>query len=619
MARQERRLAAILAADVAGYSRLMAADEAGTLARFNALRAEVIEPKIAQFNGRVVGSAGDSLLVEFASAMDAVQCAVETQERIAARNADVPEDRRIIFRMGVNLGDVIAEGGTIHGDGVNVAARLERLAEPGGVLVGHAIHDQVKGKLAYAFVDQGEHTVKNITEPVRAYRVSTDAEAARPRVAAKRARPRVRIRTLAAIVAVLFVAVAAATAWYWSARPGPSSGPPTVAVLPLVNISGDPALDHLAEGVTESLIARFARSPLIRVIARTSSDVYKGKSVDIRQIGREIGARYILEGSVQTSESRTRIVAQLIDTSDGSHVWAKQFDSAAGDALAVQDDVIEQIVTELAGTGGLIDKRQYDESWAKDSSHLGEYDYSQRGQDLLNKHEIDRAIAQLTEGLERFPDSPLLRVRLGYGYFQRAVEGLSTDRSADFETAYRLGREALASEGAMPIAVGVGHALLSELEINYKRDIEQALREREKSLQVLGSDYGARVGLSYVPLVAGRPEETIASLQGLTPEWPIAEWGYAFLSWAYFATGEYERAIEAAIATPIPTPTYSMAFLAASLVELGRLDEASRTVEKIRAAVPSASLAMFRELHFTHAPGVLDRELAALRKAGLPE
>jgi len=614
-----RRLAAILVADVAGYSRLMASDNAGTLAHFNALRTEVIDPAIARYNGRVVGSAGDSLLVEFASAVEAVRCAVEVQAGLAARNAGLPGDWRIDFRMDINLGDIIADGDTIHGDGVNIAARLEKLAELGSVTVSQGIHDQVKGKLPYAFVDLGEHSVKNIAEPVRAYRVTPEDVGTASRGSMPRRRRPARHGLVGVLAIVLFIIAAAVAAWFASGTPESTSGPPAVAVLPLANLSGDPALDPLAEGMTEGLIARFARSPLVRAIARTTTDAYKGEAADIRAIGREIGARYILEGSVQSGDGTTRDVAQLIDALDGSHVWAEHFDSTVGDAIAVQDDVIERIVTELAGTGGLIDQRQYDEAWAKDEKHLGEYDYSLRGQDLLNQHEIERAIALLTEGLERPPDSSLLRARLGYGYLQRAVEGLNADVNADFEAAYRLGQEAVPDATATTLAIGVGHALLSELSLNYMKDIEQALREREKALQIFGSDYGARVELSYVLLVAGRPEETIASLQGLTPEWPFADWGYTYLSWAYFATGDHERAIAAAITNPTPSPTYSMAFLLASQVELSRLDEAKRTVEKIRSAVPAASLAMFRALHFTRTPGVLERELATLAKAGLPD
>jgi TolB-like protein/class 3 adenylate cyclase len=617
--RAQRRLAAIFAADVVGYSRLMEVDEEDTLRRLQGVIHEVATPAMAEHNGRLVKTTGDGLLAEFHSVVDAVRCAMALQARQGERDAGVPAERRIRFRIGINLGDIMVDGSDIFGDGVNVAARLEGLADAGGILLSGTAYDQVKKQTGLGFEFLGEQRVKNIADPVRVYRVLTSGLAQRSRSAAMLARLRRFRLATAALVAGSLIAAVGGAVWYLYPRPESPSGPSTVAVLPLTNMNGDPALDYFAIGITENLIASLARSPQIRVIARTSSDRYKGKSVDIRQIGKELDARYVLEGSVQKGQNKMRIVVQLIDASDGSHVWAERYDHESSDALALQDDVIERIVAALVGTGGLIDKRQFEEAWGKDTGSLGEYDYSLRGQDALNRHEIERAIEVFSGGLQRYPDSSLLRVRLGYGYFQRAVEGLSEDRAVDFEKAYRLGREGLASPRATPIAIGIGHALMSELEINYTRNFEQALRERELALQVLGSDYVGRVGLSYVPLVAGKPEDTIEALQGLTPQWPIAEWGYAYLSWAHFAKEEYEKAVEAANRSPIPTPTYSLAFLAASQVELGRIDEASKTVKRILEAVPSASLAMFRELHYTRAPGVLDRELAALRKAGLPE
>jgi class 3 adenylate cyclase/TolB-like protein len=616
--RAERRLAAILAADVVGYSRLMEADEEDTLRRLQAVFHQVASPAISDHSGRLVKTTGDGLLAEFHSVVEAVRCAMAIQARQDAREAEVPPERRIQFRIGINLGDIMVDGGDVFGDGVNVAARLEGLADAGGILLSGTAYDQVKKQAGLNIEFLGEQRVKNIADPVRVYRILIGGAARRSSVAAILHRFR-RSRAAVAATAAGLVIAAAGTVWLLAARPESPSGPPTVAVLPLNNMNGDPALDYFANGITENLIASLARSPQIRVVARTSSDRYRDASLDIRDIGEELGARYILEGSVQKSQDKARIVVQLIDAADGSHVWAERYDHESSDALALQDEVIEKIVAALVGTGGLIDRRQFEEAWGKDSGSLGEYDYSLRGQDALNRHEIERAIAIFSEGLRKYPDSSLLRVRLGYGYFQRAVEGLSADRAADFEDAYRLGREALANPSATPIAIGIGRALLSELEVNHTKDYEQALREREISLQVLGSDYVGRVGLSYVPLVAGKPDDTIAALQEMTPEWPIAEWGYAYLSWAHFAKEEYEQAIEAASKSPIPTPTYSLAFLAASQVELGRIDEAFRTVEKILEAVPTASLAMFRELHYTRTPGVLERELAALRKAGLPE
>ena len=287
MQREQRRLAAILATDVAGYSRLMAGDEAGTLARLKRLRAEVFEPKIAQFQGRIVGSAGASLLIEFASAVNAVECAVEVQQELGDQNASLPENQRMVFRMGVNLGDVIAEGDTIHGDGVNIAARLERLAEPGGLCVGHTIYDQVKGKLAYTYDDHGEQRVHNIPEPVRAYRVKP--------------------------------AIGSADSYRRSPAKGalPLSDRPSIAVLPFENLSADPEQEYFADGIAEDLITQLSRLRDLLVIARNSTFVFKGRSVPVQQVARDLGVRYVLEGSVRRARNQIRVTAQLIDAANG--------------------------------------------------------------------------------------------------------------------------------------------------------------------------------------------------------------------------------------------------------------------------------------------------------------
>ncbi|HEY7687844.1 MAG TPA: adenylate/guanylate cyclase domain-containing protein, partial [Dongiaceae bacterium] len=286
----QRRLAAILAADVAGYTRLMAADEAGTLARLKRLRAQVLEPKIAQFQGRIVGSAGDSLLVEFASAINAVQCAVEAQLGLADENAGLPEGARMVFRMGVNLGDIIADDHTIHGDGVNVAARLEKLAEPGGVCIGRSVYDQVKGKLAYGFADLGDQRMHNIADPVRAYKVKPSAPDS-------------------------------------NSPPGLASPPlpdkPSIAVLPFANMSGDPEQEFFADGIAEDIITGLSQLKWLFVIARNSTFSYKARNVDIRQIGRDLGVRYVLEGSVRRGGNRVRITGQLLEAESGSHLWAE--------------------------------------------------------------------------------------------------------------------------------------------------------------------------------------------------------------------------------------------------------------------------------------------------------
>jgi TolB-like protein/class 3 adenylate cyclase len=316
--REHRRLAAILVTDVAGYSRLMGADEVGTIARLKRLRAEVIEPKIAESYGRIVDAAGDSLLVEFASAVHAVRCAVEVQEALAAQNAGVPEDKRMTFRMGVNLGDVIAEDDRIYGDGVNVAARLEKLAEPGGVCVASNVYDQVRGKLDYAYVDLGSQQVHNIVEPVRAYRVS-------------RTRPAVD-----------------STPVFSTREPLTLPEKPSIAVLPFENMSGDPEQGYFADGMVEEIITALSRFNALFVIARNSTFTYKGRAVNVKQVGRELGVRYVLEGSVRKAGNRIRITGQLIDASTGVHLWADRFDGELANVFDLQDQFTSNVVGAIA-------------------------------------------------------------------------------------------------------------------------------------------------------------------------------------------------------------------------------------------------------------------------------
>src|SRR5579863_3449088 len=302
--RVERRLSAILAADVAGYSRLMGIDEEGTLAALKALRRELVDPRIAEHRGRIVKTTGDGLLVEFASVVDAVRCAVDVQREMAGRNTGVPADSRIEFRVGINLGDIIIDGDDIFGEGVNVAARLETLAEPGGICVSRVVRDQVRDKLAFTFEDMGEQQVKNIARPVRAHRIRIDAAAPPP-----------------------------------LALPGK----PSLAVLPFQNMSGDPEQEYFADGMVEEITTAIARLPWLFVIARNSSFTYKGKSVDVKQVGRELGVRYVLEGSVRKAGNRVRITGQLIDTATGAHIWADRFDGALDDVFEVQDQVASSV------------------------------------------------------------------------------------------------------------------------------------------------------------------------------------------------------------------------------------------------------------------------------------
>ena len=317
---QTRRLAAILAADVAGYSRLMGADEEGTLERLKALRRELVDPKIAEHQGRIVKTTGDGMLVEFASVVDAVRCAVEVQQAMPERNTGVAADNRIELRIGINLGDVIVEGDDLYGDGVNIAARIEALADAGGVFVSNTVHDHVRDRLPFVFEDLGEQQVKNIARPVRVYRVR---DPHRPRARAESPLSRMRER----------VPSASGARRVRAARALPLPDKPSIAVLPFANMSGDPEQEYFADGMVEEIITALSRIRWLFVIARNSSFTYKGQAVDVKQVGRELGVRYVLEGSVRKAGGRVRITAQLIDAPTGAHLWADRFDGSLEDVF----------------------------------------------------------------------------------------------------------------------------------------------------------------------------------------------------------------------------------------------------------------------------------------------
>ena len=356
--RVERRLAAILAADVVGYSRLMEADEEATVSTLSTYR-EIIEGLVASHHGRVFGSAGDSVVVEFASPIEAVRCAVDIQRELEVHNVDLPEDRRMRLRIGVNLGDVIVEGDNLLGDGVNIAARLETLADPGGISLARSVFDQVKKQLDLGYEFLGEHEVKNIAEPIQVYRVLTQPEAAGKIIGeTKRATQSWKRMALAAAV-VLLIAFAGVGLWLrpWQATVEPASvermahplpDKPSIAVLPFTNMSDDPAQEYFADGMTEDLITDLSKVSGLFVIARNSVFTYKGKAVKVGQVAEELGVRYVLEGSVRRAGDQVRINAQLIDATTGGHLWAERYDGSLADIFGLQDKVTEKIVAALA-------------------------------------------------------------------------------------------------------------------------------------------------------------------------------------------------------------------------------------------------------------------------------
>jgi TolB-like protein len=347
--RVERRLTAILAADVAGYSRLMGTDEEGTLTQLKAHRRALVDPKIAEHRGRIFKTTGDGMLVEFASVVDALRCAVEVQGGMIERNKDVPQEKRIEFRMGIHQGDIVVESGDIFGDGVNVAARLERLAEPGGICVSGRVQEDARGKLELAFEDAGEQSLKNIAWPVHLYRV-------RPSGAAAITRPSL-----------------------------PLPDKPSIAVLPFQNMSGDPEQEYFADGIVEEIITALSRFRQLFVIARNSTFTYKGRAVDVKQVGRELGVRYVLEGSVRKAANRVRITGQLVDALTGAHLWADRFDGALGDIFELQDNVTASVVGAIAPK---LQEAEIERANRKPTESLDAYDYFLRG--MARMHQFKR-------------------------------------------------------------------------------------------------------------------------------------------------------------------------------------------------------------------------------------
>ncbi len=375
---QTRRLAAILAADVAGYSRLMGADEEGTLERLKALRRELLDPKIAEHKGRIVKTTGDGLLVEFASVVDAVRCAVEVQQAMPERDTGVAADNRIELRIGINLGDMIVGGDDLYGDGINIAARIEALTDAGGVFVSNTVHDHVRDRLPFVFEDLGEQQVKNIARPVRVYRIPiADMAAAKPSLALP--------------------------------------DKPSLAVLPFQNLSGDREQEYFVDGVVEEIITAISRLPWLFVIARNSSFAYKGKSPDLRQVGRELGVRYVLEGSVRKAGNRVRITAQLIETTTGAHIWADRFDGALDDIFELQDQVASSVVGAIEPK---LRQSEIERAGRKPTANLDAWDLYLRALALRYKYteeSICEAIALLKRALAIDPSYEPAAAMIGSG------------------------------------------------------------------------------------------------------------------------------------------------------------------------------------------------------------
>jgi adenylate cyclase len=587
MSEQEprRRLAAILAADVAGYSRLMGADEGGTLAGLKAHRGELLDPKIKEHRGRIVKTTGDGLLAEFASVVDALRCAVEVQRGMAECNSGVPPEKRIEFRLGLNVGDIVIEAGDIYGDGVNVAARLEALAEPGGICVSSRIQEDARGKLDLAFDDLGEQRLKNIAWPVRVYRVRLDGN----------------VETWQPALAL--------------------PDKPSIAVLPFSNMSGDPGQEYFADGVVDDIITALSRFRNVFVIARNSSFTYKGRSVDVKQVGRELGVRYVLEGSVRKAGDRLRITGQLIDASNGANLWADRSDGSLADVFDLQDQVATNVVGAIIPR---VEEAEIERARRKPTNSLDAYDHYLRGLAIANRmarEANDEALRLFNKSIELDPDFALGYARAAFCYVFRKVNGWMVDRALEVAEAGRLGRRAIDLGRDDAVALSYSGFALGYVVGN----IDDASAFVERAL-VLNTNLAVAWGFSgWIKACLGDPDMAIkhtALAMRLSPLDPrMFAWQYT-TALAHLCAARYDEAAEWAERALRDQPNMATALrtVAASHALAERLAEAQQIMERLRQLDPALRISNLGELlpPFRRAEDRA-RIVDGLRKAGLPE
>ena len=620
----QRKLAAILAADVAGYSRLMELDEAGTFERLKAHRIELVEPAIAAHRGTIFKLMGDGLLAEFASVVDAVECAVDIQRSMAERDAAPSEDQRIEVRIGVNLGEVIVEGTDRHGEGVNIAARLQQLADPGGICVSGKVANEVEKKLAFGFEPMGAQRVKNISEPIPVYRVKLDG--VRAPAKRKRAKPALTDWARPVAAAMVLLVGLAAVSWYGlmssGTHPVAASHVPAIAVLPFDDMSPDKSLGYLGDGVSEDIITMLSRFPDLSVIARNSSFVYKGKPVDIRQVGRDLSVDYALEGSVRKEADQIRITAQLIDTRTGKHVWAERYDRTGKDPLALQDEVTTKIVDAMTGEKGQVKQGQYRDAWGKDVADLGEYDYYLRGHDIFmnanSKDDNDRAARIWEEGLAKYPDSNLLKVKLGWYHMRAGWRWWSDDVEADFRKAGVLVREVLAGNNLSPQVKRLAHWLFAQV-LTTERNFDRAVTEADTAIALAPYDTSLISDLTSVPILAGKPDKALEWIDFVVTRNPsIAKDMNYTRGWALRILGKNEESL-AAFKQGWQDGDAPLN-MAIDLVRIGRIDDAKAQVKlMLEKNDPKFSRTKWRQGYFYSDPSIVEAEVADLAKAGLPE
>ncbi len=582
--RVQRRLAAILAADVVGYSRMMRENEAGTLAQLKTHRIEVFDPHIDEHNGRIVKTTGDGVLVEFASAVDATECAIKIQRALARRNEDVPLGHRIELRIGINLGDIIVDGDDIYGDGVNVAARLEGLCDTGEVYVSAAVHDQVDGKIEAVFEDLGEHMVKNIDKPIRVYRARAQSEET------------------------------ANTAD--KTEPSPVSDKPSIAVLPFDNMSGDPEQEYFSDGISEDLITALSRIRHFNVIARNSTFSYKGTSPDIRQVSKELGARYIVEGSVRKSGSRVRVSAQLIDGTTGNHVWAERYDRDLQEIFAVQDELTLTLVGAIEPE---MNKSEQQRAVTNRVENLDAWELYHRGMWHMSRQTPEdlRVASSLFQQATEL-DGNFAPAHAAYAHCFTRIRLMGTDEG-DRERALKSARRAIELDNSDATA----HVALGLVQM-HDREHGQAIAEFETATRLNPGSAQTHHFLGTALMHAGRADEALPHLAEairLSPADPDAALFNSRIGMAHFYLGDYEAAVQwTEKGIRLPGSNWPMrAFRVAALAQLGRDNDASDALAELLRFRPDITLSFVRNRLPTADAAYRENLFDGLRKAGLPE
>jgi adenylate cyclase len=584
--RINRKLAAILAADVVSYSRLMGADEAGTLAALKRHRETIFDPAVAAHNGRIVKLIGDGVIVEFSSVVDAVNCALSVQRSNAAAPGQSESQPAIVLRIGINLGDVIVEGDDIYGDGVNIAARLEPLAEPGGICVSSIVNESVGNRIDVRFQDSGDISVKNMDRPIRVWKWHPSATT--PTAARSNA-----------------------------AKPQPNVATASIAVLPFTNMSGDPEQEYFSDGISEDIITDLSKIAGLMVIARNSSFAYKGRSIDVRAVGRDLGVRSVLEGSIRRASNRVRITAQLVDATTGAHLWADRYDRDLTDIFAVQDDVTRRIVDALKVTLSPAERTRLTDSG---TPNIDAYDCYLRGREVLglnpkNRERFEKSTKLFMRALELDPSYSQAYAALSMAYNLDYQNRWSDNPDNSLQLAKHNAEQAIEKDPNEPFA-----RLVASWAAMFEKDLDRAKSEVDIALSLNPNFSGAYASLGSIHTYSGRPLEAILALEHATRLDPAFRSGHLhFLSMAYLLAGKYDTAVALLKERIrlIPGTDFSRVLLASALGHLHEVDEAHRIWQELKEINPKYS---FNE-HFGRQPFKREEDVQqiaeGLAKAGL--